>query len=31
VLERLIVEQSERDAVQKVAGSNGKLRTIRLP
>ena len=31
VLERLIAEQSQRDAVQKVAGSNGKLRTIRLP
>jgi len=31
VLERLIAEQSERSEVQKVAGSNGKLRTLRLP
>jgi len=31
VLERLIAEQAERTEVQKVAGSNGKLRTLRLP
>jgi ATP-dependent Lon protease len=31
VLERLIAEQAERSEVQKVAGSNGKLRTLRLP
>jgi ATP-dependent Lon protease len=31
VLERLITEESEREVVQKVAGSNGRLRTIRLP
>lgn len=30
VLERLIAEQSERGEAQKVAGSNGKLRTLRL-
>ena len=31
VVERLIAEQAERNEVEKVAGSNGKLRTLRLP